>query len=401
MSLARAAPLAAGVGALAATTVAVLAVRGLTRTDGSPIAPGGAREDLWTGGVMGAFVLYAAGAALLRRGLVPLAAVAAVAAAIQLVPLAAPLLLSRDVYLYWDYGRIAEVHGGNPYADLPERWPDDPAFKQMSSAWYREYSPYGPAWTLVSEADAALSGSSPSRAAWIFRGFATAGVLLLLLVVGLATRSPFALALVGWNPLLALHFAGGGHNDAWMLALLAAALALDRTASRWSGAAWALAIGIKWVPLVFLPLDYMRARALRRRFPVRSIVVGAVLFVAVASALFGYHWIRSAAPISNQLREANSLAVPTQLGLGSRRGELLFGIVFAAGYVLLFLRARGGSPVLGRTALLLLVCVTWLVPWYGVWPLALSALEGDGVAQLLAVAFTGYLLSDALPLFNS
>src|SRR5439155_24415352 len=99
VSFTHTAPLAAGVCALAATTVAVLAVRGLTHTDGSPIAPGGIREDLWTGGVIGAFVLYAAGSALLRRGAAPLAAVAAVAAAIQLVPLAAPLLLSRDVYL--------------------------------------------------------------------------------------------------------------------------------------------------------------------------------------------------------------------------------------------------------------------------------------------------------------
>jgi hypothetical protein len=398
VKLVRAAPLAAGVGALAATAAAVFAVRGLAHTDGSPLAPGGLRQDLWTWGLAAAFVLYASGAALLRRRRVPIAAVAAVAAAIQLVPLVAPLLLSRDVYLYWDYGRIAEAHGGNPYADLPERWPDDPAFRQISSAWYREYSPYGPGWTLVSEADAAVSGSSPSSAAWIFRGLSAAGVLLLLVVVGLATRSAFALALVGWNPLLAVHFAGGGHNDAWMLALLVAAIALDRAESGWSGAAWALAVAVKWVPLIFLPLDYVRSRALGRRFPLRSTAVGATLFVAVSTALFGLHWIRSAAPISNQLREANSLAIPTQLGLGSHRGQLLFGAIFAMGYVLLLLRARKGSPVLGRTAVLLLVCVTWLVPWYGAWPVALSALEGDGVAQLLAVALAGYLLSDALPL---
>ena len=44
---------------------------------------------------------------------------------------------------------------GESAPDLPARWPDDPAYRQMSSAWHREYSPYGPAWTLVSEGDVA------------------------------------------------------------------------------------------------------------------------------------------------------------------------------------------------------------------------------------------------------
>ena len=43
----------------------------------------------------------------------------------------------------------------------------------------------------------------------------------------LARRRAFAIALVGWNPLLAVHLAGGGHNDAWVGALILAALALS------------------------------------------------------------------------------------------------------------------------------------------------------------------------------
>ena len=60
-------------------------------------------------------VAYAAGLALLRRRAARLAAVVALAVAIQVAPLAAPLLLSSDAYTYWSYGRIAAVHGGNPY----------------------------------------------------------------------------------------------------------------------------------------------------------------------------------------------------------------------------------------------------------------------------------------------
>ena len=59
--------------------------------------------------------------------------VLAVAAAVQLAPLAAPLLLSTDAYTYWDYGRIGAVHGANPYADKPSAFPDDPAYERMGA----------------------------------------------------------------------------------------------------------------------------------------------------------------------------------------------------------------------------------------------------------------------------
>ena len=36
----------------------------------------------------------------------------------------------------------------------------------------------------------------------------------------------FAVAFVGWNPLLAIDFAGGGHNDVWMMVLVLGAPAL-------------------------------------------------------------------------------------------------------------------------------------------------------------------------------
>ena len=58
--------------------------------------------------------------------MVPLAAACALAVAIQLVPLAGPLLLSQDAYAYWDYGRLATRHDANPYAVAPARFPARP-----------------------------------------------------------------------------------------------------------------------------------------------------------------------------------------------------------------------------------------------------------------------------------
>ena len=63
-----------------------------------------------------------------------------------------------------------------------------------------------------------------------------------LLAARLSRRPALALVLVGWNPAMALDFAGGGHNDAWMAALVVAALALAASGRRQlAGAAWATA----------------------------------------------------------------------------------------------------------------------------------------------------------------
>src|SRR5207248_2977601 len=98
-----------------------------------------------------AFLAYAAGAWLVRRASPALMAVAAIACAMQLAPLAAPLLLSTDAWTYWDYGRIAAVHDANPYQHPPSHFPGDPAYPYVGVAWRGTTSVYGPAFTLASE----------------------------------------------------------------------------------------------------------------------------------------------------------------------------------------------------------------------------------------------------------
>ena len=79
---------------------------------------------------------------------------------------------------------------------------------------------------------------------------------------GSPATKPYAAALVGWNPLFAIHFAGGGHNDSILIALTLGALALAAAGRKQlAGAAWALAVLIKWVPLVFFALRAVAARA--------------------------------------------------------------------------------------------------------------------------------------------
>ena len=117
----------------------------------SPIVPehdGGDTTWSWLYlvSVAGAFAAYVAGIVLLGRagGIARRRAVVVLAVAIQALPLVAPVLLSTDVYTYWDYGRIAAVHDGNPYVDVPNDYPDDPAYPLMGSRWHDTTSVYGP-----------------------------------------------------------------------------------------------------------------------------------------------------------------------------------------------------------------------------------------------------------------
>ena len=101
----------------------------------------------------------------------------------------------------------------------------------------------------------------------------------------------FAAAFVGWNPLLAIDFGGGGHNDVWMMAFVLGALVLASRRPRFAGASWALAGGVKWVALWILPLQLLSAE---RRQALKMIAgfaaVGAVL-AGFAFYFFGTAWI--------------------------------------------------------------------------------------------------------------
>ena len=89
--------------------------------ESSPLVPehdGEATRWAWLylGAMSAAFAAYLAGLYLLHRsgGVSRRRAVTILACAIQLLPLAGPVLLSTDVYTYWDYARVSTEHGGNP-----------------------------------------------------------------------------------------------------------------------------------------------------------------------------------------------------------------------------------------------------------------------------------------------
>jgi hypothetical protein len=276
--------------------------------------PGGDSVYAWwfLGLLVAAFAVYVLGVLLARRSAPRVAAVAALACGVQLVPLCVPLLLSTDAWTYWDYGRIAAVHDANPYEVAPSAFPDDPAYPWIGTEWRDTTTVYGPAFTLASEPLALAAGSSADAAAWIYKTLAALAVLgAAALAARLSPRPALALAFVGWNPLLAVHFAGGGHNDAWLAFLILAALAAAAVGRRHlAGVCWALGTFIKWVPLVLLPLRAIEARATGRKVDHVGFAVAAVAVAVLATARYRFGWLDAFGSLARNANHETSSALP-------------------------------------------------------------------------------------------
>jgi len=312
------------------------------------------------------------------------------------------VFLSTDAWTYWEYGRIAAIHDGDPYVDTPNAFPNDPAYDKAGADWRDTTSVYGPAFTLVSEAVALAAGTSAAAAAWIFKVLAALGVLACtLLAARLARDKPSAAALVGWNPLFAIHFAGGGHNDSILIALTLGALALAAAGRKQlAGAAWAFAVLIKWVPLVFFALRAVAARAARRPVGHAGFAVMAAAIIGLATTRYGLDWVRSVGPLARNAAEQSSYALPhrlEQLGVPHALTFVLTLTALAAGLLWLGREAARGRVRLGLAGCLLLATTPWLTPWYAIWAVPLAAAEDDRRAQLISLAFCAYLLPQAIP----
>jgi hypothetical protein len=231
---------------------------------------------------------------------------------------------------------------------------------------------------------------------------AAGGVLACALLASrLARERALAAALVGWNPLFAIHFAGGGHNDALLIAMTLGALALAASGRRQpAGAAWALAVLVKWIPAVFFALRAVAARAERRPVGHLGFAAAAVAVVALASWRYGPDWLRSFGPLARNAEERSSYSLPHRLEQLGLPHDLTLGIALAAlatGLVWLGREAWRGRVRLGLAACLLLATTPWLTPWYTIWAVPLAAAEDDRRAQAIALAFCAYLLPQAIP----
>jgi len=341
-----------------------------------------------------AFALYLGAVYLVRRRGTSVAVVCAIAVAIQLVPLIGPLVISRDVYAYWAYGRLAAVHHVNPYTVSPARFAQDPASRAMATGWRTSKSVYGPVFSAASAGLAATNGHSSRGAELGYRIAGGAGMLAVTALAAVVAPAPaFAAAFVGWNPLLAVDFAGGGHNDVWMMAFVLGALVLAARRPRLAGVSLAIAGGLKWVVLGVFPLKLLSAERRQALLIALGFCATAAVLAAVASVFFGTAWVTTLGTFAHR---RSDWAIPSRLQqAGLPRWLALVPLLI---FVPLLVRsARAGRPRLGLASLLVLVATPWLLPWYAAWAVPLAAIEEDRLAWVLALAFCAYILPDGIP----
>jgi len=186
-----------------------------------------------------------------------------------------------------------------------------------------------------------------------------------------------------------------------MAALVVGALAGAVVARRQAaGVFWALAILVKWIPLVFLPLRALEAWARSRKVGHLGFAATALVLGAVATWQFGLSWLGVFGPLARNANKETAYAIPhrlTQIGLPHWLGLAVVIAAFAVGYVWLLRQAVAGRARLGLAACFLLLASPYLAAWYTVWAIPLAAAEEDRTAQLLALGLCAYLLSQRIP----
>jgi alpha-1,6-mannosyltransferase len=361
-----------------------------------------------------------------------------------ILSVAAPVVLSRDVYSYAIYGRIFSIHHSNPYVRTPASYPDDPFVSVASPAWVDTRAVYGPAFVLTTAGVARVWSDSPGGAILALKVLAGVGAAVATLLAAWASqpfgRASLAAAAVGLNPVMVVHTVGGAHNDALIAACLAGALVLalsslsppeddaNGNSLRALGVTVLLTVAglIKVVLfpvlLVWLWMQFRAWPAERRR--VRAAVhVGAAIVVSLAFA----------APFMDSTRALGSLATlasvegwasPARLvARGARAlgnaidgsatanvmGKLVMVAFLAlfAGTIVRFLRRH--EPVLARTlpfgvadplgvfALGLALSIPYLLPWYAAWFLPFLVLMSDDGLVLIGFAAGGLLALTGVP----
>lgn len=364
----------------------------------------------YTIAVAGTFALYLLVLASLRylRTWPVLAAIGAVHVIFFLSP---PLPLT-DVFNYLNYARMGAVHGLNPYVHLPVLVSHDQAYR--FTTWHHLKSPYGPLFTLGTYA---LTPLSLPVAYWVFKFSvmcASLGCLALLWKCAkqLGRRPLGAVAFVGLNPLFLVYGLGGQHNDVFMMLLVLTGVYLMlRKREHLGGAALVAAVAVKASAGVLLPVVLLGARRSLRA--IAGAAAAVVVLAAVSLAVFGPHLPNDAA----QSKLVVAFGLPNVLGLALGLGgvtaklRLVLELVLAAGIagaVLYAWRGRGRwpgksdapawLPAAGVVSLLLVLTLTWVMPWYVFWVLPLAALVRGRALRLATITFGISLLWIWLPL---
>jgi len=307
---------------------------------------------------------------------------------LRIILWAAPV--SDDVNRYLWEGRLVR-DGENPYAAPASdpRWEGrrDAQWQAMNHRDIPTLYPPGIQWTLA----AATSLTSDLRVAKVLALAGDLATLILLLGLLRAHAAPLRWAgFYAFNPVVLIAFAAEGHFDSLMNAALLAALL---AAARHKSAAWVwlgVAIQIKLVCLVLVPL-FVTRRLLRRAWLLPLVVVIPSLpFLSgltepwPADRLVGKSGSFNAPVVSALSWLGESVSRPAAL--------LIFGGILA---IITLARWRGMALIDACRWLLaaLLVCSPVVHFWYLTWLLPLVAIRPSFAWTTLSITLGGYFIA--------
>jgi alpha-1,6-mannosyltransferase len=284
-----------------------------------------------------------------------------------------------DIHRYvWD-GRLQRL-GYNPYLVVPS----DPAVKGLHTAETRNLnnpdlaSPYPAGAELFFRAVTAIQESTFAlKTAFVVCEFAI--VFVLLDVLRCTGRGAHLVLAFAWNPLLAIEVAGSGHIDiVGALLLVVSAAALVRRWRTTAAVALGLAIAVKLLPVVLLPLYWKRVR-----------IRDAALAAAVVGFLYLPFLNHGRIPMGSLGTYVQSFRFngPVFAALDQvAPPQLLAGLAVLAGLVTAtWLRRRGAAPdwspdvfawpMFAWPMAASLLCAPVVFPWYLLWllPFLMSA----------------------------
>jgi hypothetical protein len=316
--------------------------------------------------------------------------------AIWAVPLLlAPPLFSRDVYTYSAQGEMMSHHI-NPYSYGPEVLGATP-FNQMADAvWSGTESPYGPTFLSVDGLLDQASGHQILPDLILLRLLEVAGLAMVIAATPTLARSlkhdPAHAVLIGvGSPLVLLSLVGGAHNDALMVGLLVAGLAVAKRFGTVPGVILcALAAGVKSPALLgVLFLGWVwagREASIRRRIG-HTVGAGLIALATLEAVSLvsgtGWGWIRTTTtadtsftgvtPINLVARAISILShvfqVPVTI-MAVRPVFMVLGLLVAGyfGYRQLLRSPQDGAVrCLGLTLLVLALLGPIVWSWYVTW----------------------------------
>ncbi len=359
--------------------------------------------------------------------------------AVHAVFLIAPPMALTDVFNYINYGRMEIVHHLNPYTTTPISEPhNDPSFPL--SNWHQLLSPYGPTFTLITFAVVPLGVAGSF---WALKGiFMLTSLAIIFLVwkcAKLLGRNPVrAIAIVGLNPIVLVWGLGGVHNDFLMVLCIVlgyyllirdpvappiaedqqeaapepAGAAAPGFAARvrgallpfaWleigAGAAFTLGASIKASGGIVIPIVLV-ALLHKPRSLVQVLIgmfVGTVVLAAASLSAFGLH----IPDLTTQSILVTAESVPNLVGLAVGAGGESEGVrlVMEAGLVATVIAAcwyawkhHDAITPAGWANIVLIITLSWVLPWYVLWVLPLAALSASRRLRAAAVVLGIYLV---------